>query len=199
MKFIPRSEATRQFIIESVAEVFNKKGFTGTSVTDLEKATGLTKGSIYGNFENKNAVAIAVFDYNLNIKLEFLAEQAARCSSYREKLLSHVLMHYPAAKAPFTPGGCPMQNTGIEAAFTNNELKKRAAEGLLRWTDILADMINKGIAAKEFKENTDMLSTALQIITMIEGGALFVLTTNDFKYGKKLLEAAQQIVVGICI
>jgi AcrR family transcriptional regulator len=37
------------------------KGYAGTSMYDLTEATGLTKGSIYGNFENKDDVALAGF------------------------------------------------------------------------------------------------------------------------------------------
>ena len=53
MTFIPRSEKTRQFIIETTASLFNKKGYAGTSMSDLTEATKLTKGSIYGNFERE--------------------------------------------------------------------------------------------------------------------------------------------------
>ena len=55
------AEKTRQFIIESTAEIFNKKGYAGTSLAHISEATGLTKGSIYGNFANKYEVAKEVF------------------------------------------------------------------------------------------------------------------------------------------
>ncbi len=54
-----KAERTRKFIVERTAPIFNMKGYSGTSLTDLTAATGLTKGSIYGNFENKDDVAIA--------------------------------------------------------------------------------------------------------------------------------------------
>ncbi len=60
-----KAEQTRAFIIEKTAPLFNKKGFEGTSLSDMTTATGLTKGSIYGNFSNKDEVALEVFDYNL--------------------------------------------------------------------------------------------------------------------------------------
>jgi TetR/AcrR family transcriptional repressor of nem operon len=63
-KIVSKADRTRQFIIETTANIFNKKGYAGTSLSDLTLATGLTKGSIYGNFENKEDVALAVFDYN---------------------------------------------------------------------------------------------------------------------------------------
>ena len=59
-----KAERTRNFIIEKTAEIFNRKGYAGTSMSDITEATGLTKGSIYGNFENKEDVALAVFEYN---------------------------------------------------------------------------------------------------------------------------------------
>lgn len=48
-----KSERTRQFIIEKVAPIFNRKGYAGTSLSDLTEATGLTKGAIYGNFKKQ--------------------------------------------------------------------------------------------------------------------------------------------------
>src|ERR1700754_667503 len=114
MKFAPRSETTRQHIVESTAELFNKKGVSGTSISDLEKATGMTRGSIYGNFENKDAVALAAFDFNWDLKRRLLLSEANRCILHKDKLLAHVLLHYPSAKTQFTPGGCPLQNTATE-------------------------------------------------------------------------------------
>ena len=90
MKFVPKSAATRQHIIESAAELFNKKGALGTSVSDLEKATGLTRGSIYGNFENKDAVALAAFDYNWDLKRRILSDEADNQTKHGDKLLAHI-------------------------------------------------------------------------------------------------------------
>ena len=69
---VTKADKTRQFIIEKAASIFNEKGYAGTSLNDLMKATGLTKGSIYGNFENKDEVAVAVFDYNISRVTEYI-------------------------------------------------------------------------------------------------------------------------------
>jgi AcrR family transcriptional regulator len=58
-----KAEKTKQFIIEKTATLFNTKGYTSTSLSDITQAT-LTKGSIYGNFENKDEVALEVYKYN---------------------------------------------------------------------------------------------------------------------------------------
>ena len=55
---ISKSEKTTKYIIETVAPIFNRKGYAATSMSDLTAATGLTKGAIYGNFKNKEELAI---------------------------------------------------------------------------------------------------------------------------------------------
>jgi len=58
-----KAEQTRQFIIEKTAPIFNKKGYFATSLSDITTATGLTKGSIYGNFKDKDDLALHVYTY----------------------------------------------------------------------------------------------------------------------------------------
>jgi TetR/AcrR family transcriptional repressor of nem operon len=76
-----KAEHTKAFIIEKVAPVFNKKGYAGTSLSDMTAATGLTKGSIYGNFENKDEVAVAVYEYNARRLSEAQKDFVALASS----------------------------------------------------------------------------------------------------------------------
>ena len=47
---LTKAKRTRSYIISKVAPIFNKKGYSATSLIDMTSATGLTKGSIYGNF-----------------------------------------------------------------------------------------------------------------------------------------------------
>jgi len=64
---LTKAELTTQYIIETVAPIFNKNGYAATSMSDLTKATGLTKGAIYGNFKNKEDLAIASFKHNVKV------------------------------------------------------------------------------------------------------------------------------------
>jgi TetR/AcrR family transcriptional repressor of nem operon len=198
-KFVPRSEATRQRIIESTAELFNKNGNSGTSISELEKATGMTRGSIYGNFENKDAVALAVFQHNWDLKRRLLSDASNRHALYKDKLLSHVWMHLPSANTPFTPGGCPLQNTIVEADDTSDALRIKAAAGLIAWTKDLTTLIGHGISAKEFKADTDIVGTALHLISIIEGASLFARSTRNLKYVNRLMDTAVKVIDEICV
>jgi TetR/AcrR family transcriptional regulator, transcriptional repressor for nem operon len=199
MTFVPRSEATHRQIIELSAELFNQKGVSATSISDLEKATGMTRGSIYGNFANKDAVALAAFDYNWDLKRKLLLDGANHCELYKDKLLAHVLLHHPSARTPFTAGGCPLQNTTMEADDTNEVLRSKAATGLIVWTNDLTALIQHGIEAKEFKAGIDILGTALHIISIIQGAALFARSTQDMEYVNRLLDTAKKVIDDISV
>ncbi len=59
-----KGQQTRREIIEKAAPLFNKKGYEGTSLSDLMDVTGLQKGGIYRHFDNKEELAAAAFDYS---------------------------------------------------------------------------------------------------------------------------------------
>ncbi|MCA1919526.1 MAG: TetR/AcrR family transcriptional regulator, partial [Flavobacterium piscis] len=82
-----KAERTKNFIIEKTAPLFNMKGYSGTSMSDITAATGLTKGSIYGNFENKDEVAIAAFKFNVKELQDIFASEIEKQSTYKDKLL----------------------------------------------------------------------------------------------------------------
>jgi AcrR family transcriptional regulator len=53
---------TRRHIIDVAARAFAEHGYAGTSLNDVIRATGLTKGGFYFHFESKSELAIAVLD-----------------------------------------------------------------------------------------------------------------------------------------
>ncbi len=58
-----KGEQTRNRIIQQAAELFNKRGYTGSSINDVMACTGLQKGGIYRHFESKEQLALTAFDY----------------------------------------------------------------------------------------------------------------------------------------
>src|SRR3569833_3647690 len=51
-----------QDVIVAARRQFNETGYHGTSVDDLSRATGLSKGSLYGAFGDKEALFQRVFE-----------------------------------------------------------------------------------------------------------------------------------------
>ena len=57
-----KGELTRRHILDAAAGAFARSGFAGTSLNDLIKAAGITKGGFYFHFPSKEALALAVVE-----------------------------------------------------------------------------------------------------------------------------------------
>ena len=48
--------------MESALELFGEKGFKGSSISDIAKSAGISKGLAYNYFKDKNELMLSVFD-----------------------------------------------------------------------------------------------------------------------------------------
>jgi len=196
---ISKAERTRQFIIETTANLFNKKGYAGTSMSDLTNATGLTKGSIYGNFENKEDVALAVFDYNHSRIITEVRLRMTNAVSYRDKLMVYADVYDHYTNSWFPEGGCPILNTAIEADDTNSLLKDRAAKAVIKWHKSIQEIIKAGMEAGEFSKEANPLQLAISIVALIEGGIMISRITDDMNAFHLVMQAVAQLIDQIVI
>ncbi|WP_075344617.1 TetR/AcrR family transcriptional regulator [Tenacibaculum agarivorans] len=172
-----RSEKTRQLIIEKTASIFNKKGYTGTYLSDLTNATGLTKGSIYGNFKDKNEVAVEAFKYNYKFQSEQIQKKLNQENTAIGKLLIF-LNHYRTAFKPiFDNGGCAILNTAVDADDGNDLLKKEVIKTIQNWHQKIVTILNEGRKQNELK-NIDIESFSYRMISLIEGGIMLAKTLD---------------------
>ena len=176
---LSKADRTRQFIVEKTAPVFNAKGIAGTSLTDLTQATGLTKGSIYGNFQNKDEVALAVFDFNFEQVTAYIKSKMLATENSIERLLVYPRIYRQFLKIPFLRTGCPILNTSVEADDTHPALKKKAADALRFWKRSIENQIKRGLERKEIRRGTDPVQTAIIIMFLIEGAIMQAKVTDS--------------------
>lgn len=174
-----KSERTKQFIIEKTAPVFNEKGYAGTSLTDLTRATKLTKGSIYGNFENKDEVALAAFDYNFNRISAYIKERILATDHSIERLLVYPTVYRDFLKIPFLKPGCPILNTSTEADDTHPQLKEKANSALAIWKASIENHVKRGIERGEIKATTNPTEVALVLMSLVEGAIMIAKVTGS--------------------
>ena len=192
-----KAERTKAFIIEKTAPVFNTKGYAGTSIADLSEATGLTKGSIYGNFSNKDEVALAAFDYNYQKRQRYIKSEMSKHANVLDQLMVYASVYDSFEKSPFPIGGCPILNTAIESDDTHPELRKKAAAAITSWRNGLAQLIEKGIRTKEIRANVDPVQTAVGIISLIEGGIMIAKLTGKASYRKAVMQSVEKMIMSL--
>lgn len=194
---LSKAERTRQFIIEKTALIFNEKGYAGTSINDLTQATGLTKGSIYGNFENKDEVALAVFDYNHTKVNDYIKEKLMATENSIERLLVYPAIYRNYLKIPFLRAGCPILNTATEADDTHPLLKEKVTNALSFWKVSVENQVKRGINRGEIKPDTDPTEIAVILISLIEGAFMQAKVTDSLTELKIAMNFLEKIIVSL--
>lgn len=167
-----KAERTKQFIIEKTAPIFNAKGYAGTSLNDMMAATGLTKGSIYGNFGNKDEVALAAFDHNIQRVFLLLKTKINKQETIIEKLKVYTETYSNFFDIPFLSAGCPLLNTATEVDDTHPVLRDKVNEMIARWKNSLTNLLKKGIETKELKPDINIEEFVTVLVSLIEGGVM---------------------------
>jgi len=190
-----KSENTKAYIIERTAPVFNKKGYTGTSLADLTEATGLTKGALYGNFKNKDEIALAVFDHNAALVKEFFFGRHVSFSNPLDQLLAipdQVKQNFGRLASH---GGCPILNTSVEADDNHPLLKKKVKQTIHSWKGNIESMIEKGKAVGLIKKEADPSKYALVFISLMEGSLMLTKITGDLAFLDEAMEKLKRIIL----
>jgi AcrR family transcriptional regulator len=191
---IYKADRTKLFIIESMAEVFNKKGYAGTSMADAEAITGLSRGGIYAHFENKELMALAVLEHNLAKLCSAIQNRIRKAYNTHDKLMAYARVYKKLAEDNFVLGGSPILNTGSEADDTNTLLRERVAAASYHWQHCMMLLIKEGIQTGELKPDVDASQMAFSILSLIEGGLLLARVTNDQSKMEQILIAADQMI-----
>ncbi len=189
-----KAERTRAFIVKKTAPIFSRKGYSGTSMTDMTESTGLTKGAIYGNFENKDDVAIATFDYNLELLINQVKAEQSKEPSAIGKLYAYINVYRNGLAASYLSAGCPIINMGVEVDDTHAQLNKKVTEALSSWHKSISAIVHQGIRAGEIKTNVDVASFASLMIAMIEGGITVSKISGDMSYLAQSLKQLEDFI-----
>jgi AcrR family transcriptional regulator len=189
-----KAEKTRNFIVEKTAPIFNMKGYAGTSLNDITAVTGLTKGSIYGNFANKDEVALAAFDFNLKNVSSKIEAEMDRQSNIKDKLLVYIDIYQKFIDGSVSEGGCPVLNTAIDADDTHPKLRERVLKAVLNWKNKIAKLVEAGIARKEINVDQHPEQIALTIIALVEGGIMISKLTSKTEYWDLIMGSLKKYV-----
>ncbi|RXM39931.1 TetR/AcrR family transcriptional regulator [Chryseobacterium sp. CH21] len=190
-----KAEKTKQHIIEKTATLFNTKGYISTSLSDITQATGLTKGSIYGNFENKDEVAIEVYKYNSGLLSKTLSRSFGdEYITSLDKLHAFVDFYRKNWKFVFANGGCPLMNAATEADDSFPALKTQVKRSFEQWMTKISNAIAEGQSKGEIDTNINAGQYASLFIMLIEGGILLSKTMGDQSFLNNALDKITHMI-----
>jgi len=177
---VTKAERTKRFILETAAPLFNQKGISGVNIDDILAATKLTKGCLYGHFENKEDLSLQVVDF----MLESISEKILIAVSNGKTAKGKVFAYLDFYKDPFNThirGGCPIFNTAVESDDNFPAIKEKIADVLRRGQDTFASILRQGIENGEFSDRLDPAVFAFKATAAIEGGVVMCRAMNTAK------------------
>ncbi len=174
-----KKERTRRAIIEKAASLFNKQGYSGTSLQHIQDAVGLTKGALYSSFKDKDEIAIAAFEYSVEITYDTIGRRTKIIDNTLDKLKAVVYFYKENILNPPIEGGCPILNTSIEADDNNPKLKKIVIKAMDMWKQRIIHTLEKGKDKGEIRQEVDSREFAILFIGTIEGGIMMTRLKRD--------------------
>ena len=165
-----KTEATRNLIVETAFQQFYKNGFKATSVNEIMKATGLSKGAFYHNFKNKDELGVMVVKAELNSMIYDAMISPLYAEGKAKAILKNTFLNKLKA---FTSDeklmGCPVNNLINEIGGSPNLLNE-ALKGLIdTWLEALIIIIEKGHKDGSIKTETNPQQAAIYLVSSFEG------------------------------
>ena len=165
-----KGEQTRRKIVAAAAPIFNKRGYEGSSLSDLMEATGLKKGGIYRHFATKEELAAEAFDYTWEAAWDarwLHVDEKANGIEKLKQLVANFIDH----RSPVA-GGCPILNTAIDADDGNPVLRAHVAKALRTWMTRLQNIVEQAQERGETQHRVDPKAVATLIIASLEGARM---------------------------
>ncbi len=150
-------------VLAGAMNAFRRKGYAGVSIRDLEVATGLTSGSIYNAFGDKNGLFRAALDFYV---VGFVRDRVNRFAGPEARLEDLEQLYLTVFSPPLDDGyGCLVTNSMIEFGSAATPASPAIAE--------VADLLNRsigGVLAREI--GSEAAATVLPRLILLYHGVL---------------------------
>ncbi len=172
---MPRQiEFNNDAVLRGAMQVFREQGFEGTSVKDLERATGISSGSLYNSFGGKEGVFVEALGHYNNTVVRERVEKFLSNKPPIKGLTSLFLSLLPTT--PDGLHGCLLTNSAVEFGATESIATEGVREGF-------------AILEQAFQRSID------QLVLENGGGVRSKFAKNHVYSAKKLLTLYQGILV----
>ena len=176
---MPRSaEFDTDSVLCAAMEKFRHNGFAGTSIKALEQATGLSSGSLYNSFGDKDAIFTRALAHYIDVVAVGRISQHLDDKPPLEGLLSYFLslLEEPGGGS----SGCLLTNSAVEFGSGDTVARPGVQAGLRLQEAALHDAVRRLLPTA-----TDTAERAQKLLALYQG----VLVLVRFGHPKEALRA----------
>ena len=178
-------EFDEETVLERAMEAFWEKGYEATSLADLCQCTGLHKGSLYQAFGDKHQLFMRALKHYADTEFRETAAVAFNSDSPIENI--RAVLH-KVCDDSLCDQGCMMINSMVELAPHDPEVRKLLNSAREQRERVMTDMIAKGQALGEIRDDVPAERLALQLMVTMAGAAASVKGFIDNKQARIVLD-----------
>lgn len=184
-----KGEQTRLNVIAASFELFNRNGYTNTSMDDITRATGVKKGNLYFHFSSKEDLGVEVLDTARREYFSYL-RSSLKSESPSENIKNLLEAVFRFHRKKNFEGGCIFGNIALEMADLSNRLSGVVRGVLDEWVLLMEDLLTAAENKGEIKLFVSPDVTARHIVATIEGG---IMMSRLSKKGRELRECIDAV------
>jgi AcrR family transcriptional regulator len=154
-----RPEDRERQIVRAAMELFVERGYATTTLDDIARAAGVSKGLPFLYFGNKEGLFKAVIGEAILAPLNSGEERIAAFTGTTEALLRDIVAKFRAFVE--TPAGGVLKLVVAEAGNFPDVARYFSDEIERRGLKLFVDVLKRGIARKEIRPLADVESAAL--------------------------------------
>lgn len=168
-----QSERTRALIIQEAISLFARQGFAPTSTQDLAKAIGMTTGTLYWHFEDKEALLIAVIEeLERRLAKDLMREGSGLSDSGLIGTMEALIARVAAAVEAHQENLLLVGVVAAEATDTNPRVERALRKAYGRFAAVAQALLDEGKHAGVIDAGLDTECAAQMFIGMYMGGIM---------------------------
>jgi len=172
-----KAEATRERLLVATKKLVMSKGFAGTSIDDVLKATGLTKGAFFHHFKSKAELADQLMRWYAENDMKMFRTLMAQAEAANDDPLDQLLQFLTDFEVYLSdpenpPRGCMYALYTYEDDHFENDVKGFVAETLRTWTAMYIRKFQEVIDRYPPAKPTTAKKLAEMFVSVIEGGLI---------------------------
>ena len=163
-----QSERTRALLVDAAADLMLRKGYSGTTISLLAGATGMTKGAIYHHFENKEGILRAVL---ARVRSTWEQQVGARMPSSATALAQlEALFDNQAHLINADPSLCLLVNgLMLESEALNDRIAAEIGRIYEDLSSFVQGILDRGQAAGMIRSDLSSAALARSIVAIVSG------------------------------
>ena len=186
-----KAQATRERILRAANELFHRRGYHATGLDRIIAEAGVTKGSFFYHFKNKEALAIASLDRHFDLLGEAMSASARQARSPLGTLIGILEFFADTISTQKGDGiikGCYFGNFALELSSENSNVRRKLKSIFDQYVEAFRELLKRAAATGELEGEWDPDQLAAIIVNLLEGAILIDKTRQEPQEVKRVVQ-----------